>query len=128
MSEEMKSPDLSAEAVERIARHCAGLSQMSGALMDDALSDAAATLRALSAELTAAREALAWRTVDSAPHETLVILGWDEDGVWKQEIGLASAGERNPLGYSNRWFHVSATHWMLLPPAPTAHDDSGGNE
>lgn len=92
----------------------------------------AATLRALSAELTAAREAQTWRPIDSAPHETLVVLGWyetdfwGENGVWKQEIGLASAGSRNSLGYSNRWFHGSATHWMPLSPAPTGHDDSGG--
>lgn len=55
--------DLSPEAVERLASRCSGLSKMRGALQDDALSEASATLRALSAEnarLRAERDA-AWQ-------------------------------------------------------------------
>lgn len=60
-----------------------------------------------------------WQPIETAPHETLVILGWRENGVWKQEIALASAGERLPNGYSNRWWHGQATHWMPLPAPPS---------
>lgn len=59
-----------------------------------------------------------WRPIETAPHEELVVLGWQEDGVWKQEIALASAGKRLPNGYSNRWMHGRATHWMPLPEPP----------
>ena len=59
-----------------------------------------------------------WQPIETAPHETLVILGWRENGTWKQEIALASAGERLPNGYSNRWWHGQATHWMPLSEAP----------
>ena len=76
----------------------------------DALTEAAACIR----------EMVKWRPIDTAPHETLVVLGWFEDGVWKQDLGLASAGQRWPTGASNMWWHGSATHWLPLPPAPGA--------
>lgn len=66
------------------------------------------------------RELVEWRPIETAPHETLVVLGWDEGGVWKQELALASAGQRWPTGASNMWWHGSATHWLPLPPAPGA--------
>jgi len=66
------------------------------------------------------REMVEWRDIETAPHETLVVLGWFEDGVWKQDFGLASAGQRWPTGASNMWWHGSATHWLPLPPAPGA--------
>ena len=50
--------DLSPEAVERLAASCRGLSQGIGGLTDTALADAAATLRALSAENERLRAAL----------------------------------------------------------------------
>lgn len=66
------------------------------------------------------REAQRWHPIDSAPHETLVVLGWyDENGVFKQEIALASAGRRYPGGASDMWWHGRATHWMPLPAPPT---------
>lgn len=65
-------------------------------------------------------EAEEWRPIETAPHETLVVLGWFEEGVWKQDLGLASAGQRWPTGASNMWWHGSATHWLPLPPAPGA--------
>lgn len=74
------------------------------------IDEAAACIRAL----------VEWQPVETAPHETLVVLGWDEDGVWKQELALASAGQRWPTGASNMWWHGSATHWLPLPPAPGA--------
>ena len=65
------------------------------------------------------REAQQWNLIDSAPHETLVVLGWyDESGVFKQEIGLASAGRRYPGGASDMWWHGQATHWLPLPTPP----------
>ena len=68
-----------------------------------------------------------WQDISTAPHEELLVLGWYEDDVWKQEIALASAGKRFANGYSNRWWHGRATHWMPLsaPPAnpiPTEAD------
>ena len=60
-----------------------------------------------------------WQDISTAPHEELLVLGWYEGGTWKQEIALASAGERFANGYSNRWFHGRATHWMPLHPAPS---------
>ena len=66
------------------------------------------------------REMVEWRPIETAPHETLVVLGWFEDGVWKQDLGLASAGQRWPTGFSNMWCHGSATHWLPLHPAPGA--------
>ena len=69
-----------------------------------------------------------WQPIKSAPHEELVVLGWweafpvssvpDPDFVWKQEIGFASSGQRFANGYSNRWEHGQATHWMPLAPPP----------
>lgn len=79
-------------------------------------------VRALLAENDALRaelQARQWQPIETAPHETLVVLGWhDENGVFKQEIGLASAGTRYPGGASDMWWHGRATHWMPLPPAP----------
>lgn len=65
------------------------------------------------------RVAQRWHPIDSAPHETLVVLGWyDENEVFKQEIALASAGRRYPGGASDMWWHGRATHWMPLPAPP----------
>ena len=69
-----------------------------------------------------------WRPIETAPHEELVVLGWQENGVWKQEIALASAGERFPNGYSNMWAHGCATHWMPLPEPPAALLPAGEGE
>lgn len=64
-------------------------------------------------------ESQRWHPIDSAPHETLVVLGWyDENEVFKQEIALASAGRRYPGGASDMWWHGRATHWMPLPDPP----------
>lgn len=64
-------------------------------------------------------ESQQWNPIETAPHETLVILGWyDENGVFKQEIALASAGRRYPGGTSDMWWHGLATHWMPLPDPP----------
>lgn len=69
-----------------------------------------------------------WQQIETAPHEELVVLGWQEDGAWKQEIALASAGERFPNGYSNMWTHGRATHWMPLPEPPAALLPAGEGE
>lgn len=73
----------------------------------------------LAREVLAYRKAEAWQPIETAPHETLVVLGWYEGDVWKQEIALASAGTRYPNGYSDRWQHGRASHWRPLPAPPT---------
>jgi hypothetical protein len=68
-----------------------------------------------------------WRPIDdNTPHEELLILGWYEGDTFKQEIALASAGERFSNGYSNRWQHGQAKYWMPLPAAPVSMTDEGG--
>lgn len=63
-----------------------------------------------------------WETVETAPHETLLILGWWEGETFRQEVNSYSTGERWDDGFctrSNMSFHGRATHWMpLLPPPP----------
>jgi hypothetical protein len=60
-----------------------------------------------------------WQPIETAPHEELLVLGWFEGDVWKQEIALASAGQRFENGYSNRWQHGRATRWHPLPAPPS---------
>ena len=84
--------DLSPEAVERLASRCSGLSKMRGALQDDALSEASATLRALSAEnarLRAERD-VAWQAGAVAMREaaarTCILSAQDiAEGDWGPE-------------------------------------------
>lgn len=79
-------------------------------------------------EVLAHRKAEAWQPIETAPHETLVVLGWYEGHVWKQEIALASAGNRYPNGYSDRWQHGRASHWRPLPAPPTTPEAEGGSD
>lgn len=72
----------------------------------------------LRAAIAALDKARGWQPIETAPHEELLVLGWYEGSIWKQEIALASAGQRWDNGYSNRWFHGRATHWMPLPQPP----------
>lgn len=89
---------------------------------------AIALLPALLHEVLARRKAEAWQPIETAPHETLVVLGWYEGDVWKQEIALASAGTRYPNGYSDRWQHGRASHWRPLPAPPTTPEAEGGSD
>lgn len=61
-----------------------------------------------------------WRTMDSAPHATPILLAWPSpfEGVWEYEAGFASGGHRYPSGHSSVWHHGSATHWQPLPTPP----------
>lgn len=61
-----------------------------------------------------------WKTVDSAPHNKAVLLGWEDwrDGQWCMEVGAYSTGKRYAGGYSTVSCHGSATHWMELPKRP----------
>lgn len=79
-------------------------------------------------EVLAHRKAEAWQPIETAPHETLVVLGWYEGDVWKQEIALASAGTRYPNGYSDRWQHGRASHWRPLPDPSTTPEAEGGSD
>ena len=62
-----------------------------------------------------------WRPIETAPHETHILLGWVEPttGKWECQTGFASGGKLFPNGYSTRWWHGRATHWMPLPTPPT---------
>lgn len=139
------APDLSAEAVidelreEALLLEQTAWSRMDGGqdwLLSATLATRAADiLRTLSAENARLRADIAaaerkgaegWQPIETAPHQTPVILCWEQRGVWAYDLGLASGGQNFTNGYSNRWFHGSATHWLPLPPAPTGHDDSGG--
>jgi hypothetical protein len=79
---------------------------------------------ALSAALAVDGVALqGWQPIESAPHETNVLLAyWDEAlGDWLMEAGMASWGWRRN-GVSNMSQHGQATHWQPLPPPPAASD------
>ena len=61
-----------------------------------------------------------WQDIETAPHETNILLGWIEQstGNWECQTGFASGGKLYPNGYSSRWWHGRATHWMPLPAPP----------
>ena len=65
-----------------------------------------------------------WQPIETAPHETTVLLGWIEEWSreWKCEVGFASRGSAWPAPgggrYSNYFRHGRATHWMPLPEPP----------
>lgn len=68
-----------------------------------------------------------WQPIETAPHETDVLLFCPDKGIANPErieLGVASHGwTRN--GVSNRSAHAWATHWMPLPPAPQPSERSG---
>lgn len=87
-----------------------------------------AAFDALSSAIDTARAALSgsgsgWRGMDSAPHNTEVLLAtppfecMGEQARWTFEVGMASWGERIG-GYSNMSRDGYATHWTPLPAAP----------
>ena len=63
------------------------------------------------------RSETAWQPIETAPHNTSVLLGWRDwrDGQWCVEVGAATTGQRYDNGYSNISQHGSATHWQSLP-------------
>lgn len=72
--------------------------------------------------LTQEPPVMKWQPIESAPPQELLILGWQDADTWRCEIAMASAGQRFRNGYSNRWWHGRATHWLpleALPPPPT---------
>jgi len=60
---------------------------------------------------------LRWRAIDTAPHETYVLLGWWDDGSWNSSTGFASHGWRRGA-FSTMSMHGQASHWMPLPAPP----------
>lgn len=62
----------------------------------------------------------AWQPIETAPHNTSVLLGWRDwrDGQWCMEVGPATTGQQYDNGYSNRSQHGSATHWRPRPEPP----------
>jgi hypothetical protein len=71
-------------------------------------------------------ERVRWLPIETAPHETRVLLGWWYDGVWISEVGEASHGwTRN--GISNMSRHGQAVYWRPLPtgPEPAVEPDHG---
>lgn len=88
------------------------------------LLDAADALAAEKAQAFA-QGADGWRPIDSAPHATKVLLGWEEaTGEWNCAVGQASWGWRNEAA-STRSQHGRATHWMPLPPPPAGKPGDG---
>lgn len=66
-----------------------------------------------------------WQPIETAPHETDVILYCVAGDRRWQEVGFASQGRRVNLGpgrgvASSMSWHGYATHWMPLPDAPEA--------
>ena len=67
-----------------------------------------------------------WQPIETAPHETLVLLysppAYPSEA--KIEVGFASSGREWPAPdggrYSNRSWHGYATHWMPLPEPPAS--------
>ncbi len=82
-----------------------------------------ACILALLDEIEQLKRERKWRSVDSAPHEEAVLLGWwQEDGHggrnWETEVRAYSFGWRRG-SISNMSRHGQATHWMPLPKAPS---------
>ena len=69
-----------------------------------------------------------WQPIETAPHETEVLLGWmnewSEPNEWRCEIGCATSGRDWPAPDGGRFssysMHGNATHWMPLPEPPEA--------
>jgi hypothetical protein len=58
-----------------------------------------------------------WQSIETAPHDEYILLGWWDDGVWNSTTGRASHGwRRGSISTMSR--HGQATHWMALPPPP----------
>ncbi|MDY0074248.1 MAG: hypothetical protein RBR77_16580 [Thauera sp.] len=58
---------------------------------------------------------LAWQPISTAPHETELLLGWEEwDGAWRTDVSMATWGWRKGT-VSRMSQHGQATHWMPLP-------------
>lgn len=107
-------PDLTDEAINEIAQAYFHQDDTDLADVRCAIRTALREQRALLAQYGSP----AWQPIETAPHETPVLLSWVEwDGEWKFEVGPASWGWRTPT-VSNMSRHGRATHWMPLPPAP----------
>lgn len=74
------------------------------------------------------REQTTWRTIESAPHETAVLLYCPPSypSAVCMEVAYASSGREwtMPDGgrYSSKSWHPFATHWMPLPLPPPPKD------
>jgi len=93
--------------------------------------EAAAEIERLRAALAARADGHSqWRPIETAPHETLVLLysppAWPSEA--KCEVGFASTGRRTPAPdggiFSNMSWHGYATHWMPLPFPPDSTEAS----
>lgn len=68
-------------------------------------------------------ESVAWLTIDSAPHDRDVLLGWRlSSGEWTCEVRPYSTGWRIN-GVSTISHHSWATHWQPLPAPPLNKED-----
>jgi len=70
-----------------------------------------------------------WQPIETAPHDTNVLLAWTDSTLpcgWKMEAGMASWGWRRD-GVSNMSEHGQATHWMPLPAAPARQEGGESN-
>jgi hypothetical protein len=70
---------------------------------------------------TASIEQEEWRTIETAPLDQDLILGWRQDWPkpeWRQTISWAGKSNTKPPGMSNAWRDGQATHWRPLPAPP----------
>jgi hypothetical protein len=68
-----------------------------------------------------------WQSIETAPHEQKVLVGWWYNGEWECEAAMASHGWRRN-GISTMSWHGQATHWQSLPPPPIASAAGGTGE
>lgn len=79
--------------------------------------------------ILAERQSDEWLLIETAPHETNVLLAWLDSsftGQWVMEAGMASWGWRRG-GVSNMSRHGQATHWKHLPSPPKTDNQKGNN-
>jgi len=74
---------------------------------------------AQAAEIAQLKAAQAWQPIETAPSNETVLIGrWDCDGGWYAWVGSSSSGWKIPLRRDK------PTHWMPLPDAPEAPQET----
>jgi len=64
-----------------------------------------------------------WQPIETAPHDTLVLIGYWYRDEWVSEVAKATSGWRRN-GVSTMSAHGQATFWQPLPAAPALSDTS----
>ena len=111
---------LSPEAVERLAWRV-----HESKAGRDVRSEAVATLRALAAELAAAREAQKWRPIETAPRDGSVILaGYHREEGWWSDLYDAEEHGFDAATHGFTRDVAPLTHWLPLPGPPATDDEA----